>query len=251
MGTENNENKNIEVNKERSIANVSEAFSKAWGEIKTPKHNKKVNVRLKKGGQYQFEYTDLTGIFDAIKPAFAKNGLSVTQDVKTSLANNTLYLSVTTKIIHSSGEFLESSPMIVVANQNMQEMGGQVTYLKRYSLSAMLGLSTEEDDDGNASVGNHATNANNNQQYQSNNQPTKPTPPKPEKISMAQKNEITKLMQDHIHLRPNATIPKILDFLNISDLELISTDMANKTIATLKKMNELAKKKNEKEAGNA
>lgn len=136
---------------------VSEAFSKAWGTIETPKHNKKVTVKTKKGYSYTFEYTDLTGIFDAIKPSFVKNGLSVTQDVKSILDGGSLFLSVTTRIVHSSGQFFESSPMIVHPNESIQDMGGQVTYLKRYSLSAMLGISTEQDDDANASLGNEAT----------------------------------------------------------------------------------------------
>ena len=213
---------------ESNVTKVSEAFSKAWAEIETPKHNKKVTVRMKNGGSYQFEYTDLTGIYDAIKPSFSKNGLSVTQDLKTIIDNGKTYLSVTTKIIHSSGEYLESSPIIVLVNSNMQDMGGQATYLKRYSLSAILGISTEQDDDGNASVGNQAT---------FNNKP-KPTP---KKISASQKSEIEKKSKEFAELR-NQTVGKVIEALNISDLNLITASYAEKSIATLdswlKKANE-------------
>src|SRR5690625_7652561 len=44
-----------------------------------------------------------------------------------------------------------------LGENNIQSMGGLVTYMKRYSLSAILGISTEADDDGNVASGNTAT----------------------------------------------------------------------------------------------
>ncbi len=140
-----------------SISEISKALSNAWGAIENPKHNKTVRVQTKKGGQYTFEYTDLGGVLDAIKPHFKENGLAVTQSAGTELTNNQLFVVVKTRINHSSGEWMESNPLTVMANNSIQEMGGQITYLKRYSLSAMLGISTEEDDDANGSFGNQVT----------------------------------------------------------------------------------------------
>ena len=154
-----------------SIKEISKALSNAWGDIGNPKHNKTVRVQTKKGGQYTFEYTDLAGVLDAIKPHFKKNGLVVTQSAGTEIANNQLFVVVKTRINHSSGEWMESSPLTVLANNSIQEMGGQITYLKRYSLSAMLGISTEEDDDANGSLGNQVTYQRNNSGQSQNNQP--------------------------------------------------------------------------------
>jgi ERF superfamily len=65
---------------------------------------------------------------------------------------------VTTMLIHESGEFLESEPLILPAHQarrgggkefNAQGAGSAITYARRYSLSAMLGIASESDDDGN------------------------------------------------------------------------------------------------------
>lgn len=140
-----------------SITEISKALSKAWGTIENPKHNKTVRVQTKKGGQYTFEYTDLGGILDAIKPCFKENNLAVTQSAGTEINNNQLFVVVKTRINHSSGEWMESSPLTVIANNSIQDMGGQITYLKRYSLSAMLGISTEEDDDANGTLGNQVT----------------------------------------------------------------------------------------------
>lgn len=140
-----------------SIVEISKAFSAAWGSLENPKHNKTVRVQTKKGGQYTFEYTDLGGIIDGVKSHFKENGISVMQSASTDLMEGMLFVSVSTRLVHSSGEWMESKPLIMQANNSIQDMGGQITYLKRYSLSAMLGISTEEDDDANGTLGNQVT----------------------------------------------------------------------------------------------
>lgn len=140
-----------------SIVEISKALSTAWGALENPKHNKKVNVKMKSGGQYSFEYTDLGGIIDSVKPHFKENGISIMQSAGTELVEGRLYVNVGTKLIHTSGEWMQSKPLIMPANNSIQDMGGQITYLKRYSLSAMLGISTEEDDDANGTLGNQVT----------------------------------------------------------------------------------------------
>lgn len=159
------------MNSSESIVEISKALTKAWGSMENPKHNKTVKVKLKSGGQYSFEYTDLSGIIEGIKPHFKEHGISVMQHAYTEIVENRLYVFVTTKLMHESGEWMSSKPLIMPANNSVQEMGGQITYLKRYSLSAMLGISTEEDDDANGSSGNQADF----EEKQSNDQPKKQT----------------------------------------------------------------------------
>lgn len=141
-----------------SIENISKALSSAWKSIKNPKHNQNVTVKTRKGGTYDFQYTDLTGIFDEVKPHLSENGITILQQAYTEVANGGLLVSVTTRLVHTSGEWIESKPMQFPLGENdIQSMGGLVTYMKRYSLSAMLGISTEADDDGNMASGNTAT----------------------------------------------------------------------------------------------
>src|SRR5690625_2178435 len=137
-----------------SIAEISSALTKAWGTINNPKHNQKVKVRMKNGGQYEFEYTDLGGIIDEIKPHFKEHGISVMQHAYTEFIENRPFISVVTKLLHSSGEWIETRPLQIPASNSIQDMGGQITDMKRYSLSAILGITTEEDDDANAVSGN-------------------------------------------------------------------------------------------------
>lgn len=133
---------------------ISKALVASWGVIKTPKHNTNVTVKTRTGGTYEFSYTDLDGIFDAIREVYKDNKIAVLQNAHTTIEDGTTYVTVETTLLHESGEWVKSQPLKVAANSNIQEMGGQITYMKRYSLSAMLGLATEKDDDANGSVGN-------------------------------------------------------------------------------------------------
>ncbi|MNW43555.1 ERF superfamily protein [compost metagenome] len=137
-----------------SNTDISKALVAAWGAIETPKHNTNVSVTTKAGGRYEFSYTDLEGIFDALKVVYKENRIAVLQTPKTFFQDGNLMISVETMLLHESGEWVKSEPLSVAASNNMQDLGGQITYMKRYSLSAMSGISTEKDDDANGVSGN-------------------------------------------------------------------------------------------------
>lgn len=137
-----------------SNSKISPALVKSWGEMESPKHNTTVKVTTKNGSSYTFEYTDLGGILDEAKRVLKNNGISVIQTAYTVKADSHFLVSVDTLLLHTSGEWVKSEPLQVPAAPGIQDMGGQITYMKRYSLSAMLGLSTEKDDDGNGATGN-------------------------------------------------------------------------------------------------
>ena len=94
---------------------------------------------------YNYKFADLGEINEIIKPLLQKHGLGYSQP----LAGN----SVKTILYHiESGETLESTvdiPQGVKLNSmnDFQVMGSAITYLRRYSLSSMLGLITDEDAD--------------------------------------------------------------------------------------------------------
>lgn len=164
-----------------SITKIAPAMAKAWSDLTNPKHNASVKVNTKNGGSYKFEYTDLGGIIDAIKPIYKENGISIIQNPYTDYVDGKLFISVETMLLHSSGEWMMSDPLKMPANNSIQDMGGQVTYMKRYSLSAMLGLSTEKDDDANGASGND---------YQMNNNS------RPNKASEKQLSFVNKLLEE-------------------------------------------------------
>lgn len=134
-----------------TFAEIAKAMVAAWGEIKTPKHNRVVKVYDKntKKLQYEFPYADLAAILEAINEPFKKNKLMVLQDTRTEKVPNTNYteLHVSTVIMHESGEYVKGGILTRAAGGDIKQLGGDITYLKRYSLSALLGLATEQDRD--------------------------------------------------------------------------------------------------------
>lgn len=133
---------------------ISAALAKSWSQIETPKHNATVKVTTKNGGSYSFDYTDLNGIFEAVREVYKEHGIAIVQNSYTEVTPNGLLACVETMFLHSSGEWVKSYPIKFAAAQSMQDFGGQITYMKRYSLSAMLGIATEKDDDANGASGN-------------------------------------------------------------------------------------------------
>lgn len=90
---------------------------------------------------YKSKFADLSGIIQAISPGLAKNGLGFLQTMRVDGERNIL----TTKIIHVSGQ-AETSEIVIPPNNDPQKLGILITYLKRYSLQAALGIPTEDDD---------------------------------------------------------------------------------------------------------
>ncbi len=93
-------------------------------------------------------YLSLDGLLAKIRPALNKQGLLVIQ-------SPTLFESfpaLRTRIIHAeTGEFFEDVMPLAAQQQTPQAQGSAITYARRYSLMAMLGLVADDDDDGNAS----------------------------------------------------------------------------------------------------
>lgn len=103
----------------------------------------------KSNPHFKSRYATLDAINALIKPILAKNKLAYMQDVWT--VNDGI--AIKTKLIHESGESIESSIAIFPAAQKtVQAYGSAITYARRYQLSAFLGLTADEDDDGAAAT---------------------------------------------------------------------------------------------------
>ena len=98
-------------------------------------HKNAVNPHFKNN------FADLGGILAAIRGPLADVGLSVLQLVGEG--------TLTTVLLHESGEFIESTAPLIVSKNDMQGLGSAVSYQRRYSLQGVLSLSAQ-DDDGNA-----------------------------------------------------------------------------------------------------
>lgn len=93
-------------------------------------------------GSYRYKYATLPQILDKVRPVLSKHGLAVVQLVGEGG-------SVETVLTHTSGQWLASDPVKLPSKDNSpQGYGSAISYAKRYSLSALLALAAEEDDDG-------------------------------------------------------------------------------------------------------
>jgi hypothetical protein len=95
---------------------------------------------------FNSKYADLPAIWKAIKDLMGENGLIVVNLIKSTEQGD----FITTQIIHAeTGGLIESTSKIMLSKSTAQEYGSYITYMRRYALSSMLGLVTDEDDDGN------------------------------------------------------------------------------------------------------
>lgn len=91
---------------------------------------------------YKSKYAPLDSILPIITPILKEVGLVIVQIPN----ENTLV----TKIVHlETGEVVEGSASLILDKQTAQGQGSAITYMRRYAIVSMLGLNTEEDDDGN------------------------------------------------------------------------------------------------------
>jgi hypothetical protein len=109
------------------------------------------NDGFKKNGKAS-KYATLSDCIDASRAALSANGLCVIQGPG---ATNTeaKTLCITTRIIHDSGEWIETDFDMPLTKWSPHEAGSATTYGRRFALMAMLGLAPVEDDDGNAASG--------------------------------------------------------------------------------------------------
>lgn len=104
-------------------------------------------IPTKNGGSYSYKYADLSDIWESIRPALKANGLAVTQSLT---GGGQGAMGIRTTVWHKTGQTTSEVFEFAISGRTPQEVGSQITYFKRYALSAVLGLSTEEDDDGAA-----------------------------------------------------------------------------------------------------
>ncbi len=94
-------------------------------------------------------YADLAQIMSHIMPLLAKNNLVITQP--TNWVDGKLFLE--TWVMHSSGARLGSTMPVEIDGKNPQHLGSYLSYLRRYAVSSMLGVTqADEDDDAHAST---------------------------------------------------------------------------------------------------
>jgi len=126
---------------------LAAALAKAQAAFPAIARDKEVTVQMKTGGTYKFKYAPLDTILASVRGPLAANGLAIAQMLDEG--------ELVTMLLHADGARLIGRTPIPPTD-GIQAFGSAITYLRRYSLTALLGIAAEEDDDGNRGDGNDA-----------------------------------------------------------------------------------------------
>jgi len=127
-----------------TIANPAfAAAAAAFHHLSNPPKTSKVNA-----GAKSYWFAPLPEILDAVRPILGAHGLFVRFQT-TPHENNVL---VTCEIVHASGVVVSAASLVSAGGTNMQVVGSGLTYARRYTLTAALGIAADDDDDGEATT---------------------------------------------------------------------------------------------------
>ena len=130
------------MNTSEQINEIAAALAKAQGKIKTA-------LKDSTNPHFKSRYADLASIREACADALTSNDIAVVQAHGFDGSNVTL----TTRLAHKSGQWMESVYLIKPTKEDPQGYASATTYARRISLSSMVGVVADEDDDGNAASG--------------------------------------------------------------------------------------------------
>lgn len=107
-------------------------------------------IKEGKNPAFKSKYVTLDSILDTLRPILTSNGLMLTQGSTPPWGVESI--TVESRIIHTSGEWIATTVTIPVTKPDAHGLGSALTYGRRYSVSALLAISADEDDDANEAV---------------------------------------------------------------------------------------------------
>lgn len=126
------------------VAELYAGLVEAFGELRNVATDSTADT-----GTYTYSYMSLGSIMRAIREPLALAGLAVVQAPAIEAGQGGNRVSVTTRIIHRTGQWIEASVSIAIgSNAGAQVVGSAITYARRYGVTALLGIASGDDDDG-------------------------------------------------------------------------------------------------------
>lgn len=98
-------------------------------------------------GSYKYRYSSLDQATKQAREVLTKHGLGVQQSAHGDQLGT---VSITTRVWHTSGQWIEADPLTMPAKGGPQDVGSAISYGRRYALMAFLGLATDDDDGAGA-----------------------------------------------------------------------------------------------------
>lgn len=156
-----------------AIDQIATALAKAQGEITNP-------AKDSENPHFKSRYADLAAGINAVKNALSSNGIAVVQS--TYMDGEIMMLS--TRLVHSSGQWFGSEYPVCKFPIKHQEAGSAMSYSRRYALFALVGIAGDDDDGNEASKSETPAPAK-----------RKAAPPPPVNHQLPSEAEIMELMQ--------------------------------------------------------
>lgn len=125
-----------------NINDIAAALAKAQAKLENV-------TKDRENPHFRARYATLAGVLDEVRPKLAAEGISILQAPVNCEGQN---IGVATRLLHSSGQWIETTVYVLPTKFDAQGVGSVLSYLRRYSLMALAGVG-QEDDDGNAAVG--------------------------------------------------------------------------------------------------
>lgn len=146
------------------IDKLASAMVAAQGEFPNIRKTEegKISGTSKSGSSYDYsyKYADLSTVVETVQPILLKHKLAVSQFISHSRASGEIGSdgkrsgvntdTLTTYLLHESGQYISDSMVLHLVKDDPQGQGSAITYARRYSYMAVLGLVADVDDDGNA-----------------------------------------------------------------------------------------------------
>lgn len=126
---------NINETQSQSIGKLLEALGKAQNQMEGA-------VEDSSNPYFKSKYADLTSVWRACREPLTKNGLSVIQTLQV-LEGQLFLISV---LGHVSGEWIKSFIPVKPSKEDIQSLGSAITYCRRYTLAALVGVCPVDDD---------------------------------------------------------------------------------------------------------
>lgn len=125
-------------------------YVEALTSVENPKLDSDAEVKTKSGYTYKYKYASLGECLRVVKSACKPLGLAVWFDVANTLDSidgEAVSINTVKTMISDGSEVMSVAAIPAKLNGLPQSNGSEITYAKRYSLSAAFGLVSEEDDD--------------------------------------------------------------------------------------------------------
>ena len=121
--------------------NLVDSLAKAQAEMRNAAFNRQ-------NSHFKNRYADLGAIRDAVVPILSKHGIALVQSIETHDGVS----MVVTKLLKGDESIVSSGCPVIVDRKGPQAFGSALTYARRYSMSAIVGIASEEDDDAELAV---------------------------------------------------------------------------------------------------